>query len=75
LAQVNKNLKEIGKISGVEANLTMYVARHTFGTVLYKSKGNVGVVRDSMGHKNIKTTQDYLASFNKDELNEAFQCL
>jgi site-specific recombinase XerD len=77
LSEVNKSIREVGKIAGVEGyqKLTMYTARHTFATILFKSKGNAGLVRDAMGHKNLTTTQDYLASFNKDELNEAFQCL
>ena len=77
LAQVNEKIREVGKIAGIKENinLTTYVARHTFGTTLFKSNTNLGVISQTMGHKNLKTTQIYLAGFNKDEKREAFKNL
>jgi integrase len=74
---VNQKIREVGKIAGLKEpqNLTTYVARHTFATTLFKSDTNFGLISQAMGHKNLKTTQIYLAGFNKDEKREAFNNL
>jgi len=75
LAMVNQKMKEVGKIAGIKGKLTTYVARHTFGTTLFKSDTNLGLISEAMGHKNLKTTQIYLSGFNKEEKREAFKNL
>ena len=35
--KVNKHLKELAKLAGIEIHLTTYVARHTYATVLKRS--------------------------------------
>jgi integrase len=75
LAQVNQKMREVGKIAGLKENLTSYVARHTFATTLFKSATNLGLISQTMGHKNLKTTQIYFASINIDEKKEAFKNL
>jgi len=46
---------------------TTYVARHSFATVLKRSGASVEFISESLGHKNIRTTQDYLANFEIEE--------
>lgn len=46
---------------------TTYVARHSFATVLKRSGASVEFISESLGHKSIPTTQNYLASFEIDE--------
>ena len=44
LGKVNKNLKLLAAQFGVEANLTTYVARHSFASVLKKSGVNIALI-------------------------------
>ena len=46
---------------------TTYVARHSFATVLKRSGASVEFISESLGHKNISTTQNYLANFETEE--------
>ena len=69
--QVNKNLKEIGKICEIEVKLTTYVARHSWATVLKKSGVSTSLISEAMKHDTEKTTQIYLDSFANDIIDEA----
>ena len=64
--RVNKRLKEIGAAVGIEG-LTTYVARHSYATVLKRSGANIAYISESLGHSDLKTTENYLASFEKEE--------
>jgi integrase len=44
-----------------------YVARHSYATVLKRSGANISYISESLGHSNLKTTENYLASFEKEE--------
>jgi len=47
--------------------LSTYSARHSFATVLKRSGANIAYISESLGHADQKTTENYLASFEKDE--------
>ena len=64
--RTNKRLKKIGAAVGVDG-LTTYTARHSYATVLKRSGANIAYISESLGHTDLKTTEDYLASFEKDE--------
>ena len=72
---INKNLKTIEKLAGLEANLTTYVARHTYATVLKRSGVNTSVISESLGHSSEKVTQIYLDSFENSQIDEAMKNL
>lgn len=75
LKEVNSNLREIGKMAGIDAYLTSYVARHTFATVLKRSGVSIEVISESLGHADITTTQIYLDSFENRQIDEALNNL
>lgn len=60
------NKCRIGQALGIE-NITTYTARHSFATVLKRSGVNISYISESLGHSDLKTTEDYLASFEKEE--------
>lgn len=57
---INEKLKFISAFAGIEKVLTMNVGRHTFATLWLQNGGNIKALQDILGHKNIKTTQNYL---------------
>ena len=75
LGKVNKNLKLLAAQLGVEANLTTYVARHSFASVLKKSGVNIALISEALGHSDLTTTQIYLDSFDEEQINTAMQHL
>ena len=60
IGKVNKALKEIGKELKIPIDLTTYVARHSFATVLKRSGVSTSIISESLGHSSEKVTQIYL---------------
>ena len=75
LKQINRKLKMISKAVNLKINLTTYVARHTFATVLKRSGVDIGIISESLGHSDLKTTQIYLDSFENSQIDAAMQNL
>jgi len=69
---INKYTKRIGEALGFELSLTTYTARHSFATVLKRSGAPVEFISESLGHNNLKTTENYLDSF-EDDAKESYQ--
>ena len=75
LSKVNSNLKLIATQSGLDINLTTYVARHSFATVLKKSGVNIALISEALGHSDLATTQIYLDSFDNEQIDDAMKNL
>lgn len=63
---INKRMKEIGEHLGI-GNISTYTARHSFATVLKRAGANIAYISESLGHQDLKTTENYLASFEREE--------
>jgi len=75
ITKVNKHLKDIGKELELSVDLTTYVARHSFATVLKRSGVSTSIISESLGHSSEKITQIYLDSFENKQINEAMKYL
>jgi site-specific recombinase XerD len=57
---VNKRLKEVAKLCGIDTYLSFHVARHTFATQICISQGiPITTLSKMLGHTKISTTQIY----------------
>ena len=63
---INKRMKEVGEQLGI-GNISTYTARHSFATVLKRAGTNIAYISESLGHQDLKTTENYLASFEREE--------
>ncbi len=75
IAKVNKSLKEIGERLNIPIDLTTYVARHSFATVLKRSGVNTSLICEALGHSSERVTQIYLDSFGNDQMEDAMKKL
>lgn len=57
---INRLLKILAQMSGVNARLTFHMARHTFGTFLAELTQNPYLIMDLMGHADIQTSMIYI---------------
>jgi integrase len=48
-------------------SITSYTSRHSFATVLKRSGANIAYISESLGHTDVKTTDNYLDSFEDEE--------
>ena len=71
----NKALKRIGEKLGIPIDLTTYVARHSYATVLKRSGVSTAIISESLGHSSEKVTQIYLDSFENSQIDEAMKNL
>lgn len=69
--KVNRDLKIIGDILGLNISLTAYVARHSWASIA-KAKGiSISTISECLGHDREETTQIYLASLDTNEVDRA----
>ena len=63
---INKRMAAVGEKLGI-GHISTYTARHSFATVLKRSGANIAYISESLGHSDLKTTENYLASFEREE--------
>lgn len=71
----NRWTRKIAASLEIDTDVTTYAARHSFATVLLKSKASLAFISKSLGHTNLKTTESYLGSFDDDEAKEFLNAL
>jgi site-specific recombinase XerD len=67
---INKYMKRIAKEVGIEKNVTTYFARHSFATVLKRSGAKIELISELLGHSNVSVTENYLDSFENDQIQK-----
>lgn len=75
LKKFNKDLKKIAELCGIEANVTSYVARHSFATNLKQKGISTDIISEAMGHQNVAITQAYLKELENSVIDEAVEKL
>lgn len=63
---INKHIGRLAIECGISAKVTTMTARHSFATVLRREGASNEFIGESMGHSNLKTTENYLDSFEDD---------
>ncbi|MBK9249138.1 MAG: site-specific integrase [Ignavibacteria bacterium] len=64
LRQLNKALHKIGTKLNLQIDLTTYVARHSYATVMQRSGVSIAEISEALGHAELKTTENYLGGFS-----------
>ena len=73
LTLINRSLKSIGKLIGLDKPLSMYVARHSWASIAKTEGISLSVISEGMGHDSESTTQIYLASLDSSVIDKANQ--
>ncbi len=74
-AELNKGLKHIAAVCGIDRNLTFHQARHTYATEIALSHGvPMETVSRMLGHSRVDTTQIY-AQVTDDKIDTDTQTL
>lgn len=68
--RINRRMDLISKALGLNIKITLYSARHSFAVNSERSGQRTSLISKSLGHKNLKTTIDYLGSFDNEEIIE-----
>lgn len=73
LTLVNRNLKHVGRLIGLDKPLSMYVARHSWASIAKAEGVPLSVISEGMGHDSELTTRIYLASLESSVIDNANQ--
>lgn len=68
--KINSNMQDIAGELEIDKNITTYTARHSFSTVLKRSGASIEFISESLGHSDLRTTENYLDSFENDVKKE-----
>ncbi len=70
-ALLNKNLKQIAELAGIDKHLSFHVSRHSFARLAKERKTDSGVIQGLLAHSSIKTTEGYMGQFDTSVEDEA----
>lgn len=62
---INQHMKKLCKAYGLPEDISTYWARHSFATFAVQAGASLEQIQESLGHGNIKTTQNYFAGFDQ----------
>ena len=69
--RINRRLKIIADMVGIEIPLSMYVARHSWASIA-KTKGvPLSVISEGLGHEKESTTRIYLSTLDSSVIDKA----
>lgn len=69
-AYINSPLKKTMERLGISKNITFYCARHSFATLLKFNNISIDIIKEALGHKDIKSTMSYLNSLPSNTLDK-----
>lgn len=74
-ALINKYLKKIATLAGIEKKISLHISRHSFAKVA-KQKGTDNTkLKDLLAHSSVKITEGYMGSFDTSENDKALEAI
>ena len=70
-SRITYHLKKLGAKMGIQGQLTLYVARHSWATTARDKNISISVISEALGHNSEATTQIYLRSIQSSEVDDA----
>ena len=68
---VENLVKKYAKLSSPLKKITPHKLRSTYGTMLYQESGDIYLVADVLGHKDVNTTRKHYAAMTEDKSRQA----
>lgn len=74
-ALMNKHLKIVAGRCGIDKDVSMHIARHSFAYLNLQRGVSMEILKDALGHTNFAMTQQYLRSLSDEQVNQAVKGL
>ena len=68
---INRKLKVVGKMVGLQQPLTMYTARHSWASIAKSNGVSISIISEGLGHDSETTTRIYLDSLETHVIDDA----
>ena len=72
-SDINYNLKKLATAGKLNKRLHFHSSRHSFANIARKKKADLYSISKALGHKSLKVTEMYLASFDEQSLDETME--
>lgn len=72
-ATINEALKKLATCAKLKKRLHFHSSRHSFSNIARKKKADLYSISKALGHKSLKVTETYLASFDEQSLDETME--
>ena len=69
--RINRHLKSIGIMAGINIPLTLYCARHSWASAAQSKGIPISIISEGLGHDSETTTKIYLASLDTSAVDRA----
>ncbi len=69
--RINRDLKKVGRMIGLDVPLTLYVARHTWASIAKTHNVPISIISEAMGHGSEATTRIYLSTLDSSSIDKA----
>ncbi len=74
-ALINKELKKIAQLAGIEKKLSFHISRHSFAKAAKQSGVDNSKVKDLLAHSSLKITEGYMGNFDTSENDKAIESI
>lgn len=71
MRKINRLLKGIARLTGLQLPLSMYYTRHSWATIAHGKDVPLAIISEGLGHDSETTTQIYLNSIKSSEVDKA----
>ena len=68
IRKINQHLKKVAVELNISKDISSIWSRHSFATEMKKKKVSPYIIQEAFGHKDIKTTENYMSSLVEDDL-------
>ena len=68
IRKINQHLKKVAVELDISTDISSIWSRHSFATEMKKKKVSPYIIQEAFGHKDIKTTENYMSSLVEDDL-------
>ena len=72
-ALINKELKKIAALAGIENQISFHVSRHSFAKIAKQKGIDNSKVKDLLAHSSLKITEGYMGNFDTSENDKALE--
>lgn len=73
--RINRMLVKILQELGIKTKIRTYEARHSYATTLARAQVPLAFISQGLGHSSLKTTEQYLGSFEYDQTQQFLSAL
>ena len=70
IRKVNQHLKKVAKELDMSSDISSIWSRHSFANEMKKKRISPYLIQEAFGHKDIKTTENYMSSLLEDDLRK-----